>query len=144
MSALTNVFVTVPEGREVPIPASEGSSAGGSALRLLPGKVYAVKWTTYTRKRIAGGDLILSSRFGTKVETPELARAEASIKLDADGAVSSEQRTDVEINLAAAKDEAAKNAAASVVAVPEDGNHRGSPSSTKSPTFDTSDAKGKA
>jgi hypothetical protein len=118
MTAITHVFCTVPEGRLVPIPAGEASSAGGGLLRCVPGKVYKLRWTTYTRRRIIAGDLILSNQGGTKVKTAELARAAAAIKVDGEGAVAADQRDDDEINRTAKASKAAQ--------------------------FDTSDTKGKA
>lgn len=136
MSALTHVFCKVPEGREVPIPANEASSAGGGVLRCLPGKVYKLAWTTYTRRRILGGDLILTNQGGTKVDSPEAARAAATVKVDGDGAVDADQRPDDEINAAAAVERAKELAAESARAIAD---HR----ATK---FDTSDetTKGRA
>lgn len=103
MSPITHVFAIVAEGRKVPIPANEASSAGGGLLCCVPGKVYKLPWSTYTRRRINAGDLFLSNQGGTKVSTPLEAKASASIKVDADGAVASDQRTDEQINTEAAK-----------------------------------------
>lgn len=113
------VFVTVPEGRIVPIPPQEGGAAGGALLRCLPSdadakRVYALPWTTNTRRRINSGDLILSTRDGKPVKTRELAAAPDGVKLSHDGTVAADQRSDEEINAA-----------------------------TPAPKFDTTDVKGK-
>lgn len=110
MTQLTHVFVTVPEGRIVPMPANEAPGVGDEQHRCHPGKVYVVPWTRYARGRIAVGDFVLSNKGGTAVKSTEEARAEATIKLDHDYTVATDQRSDVEINEAAAKAEAAKNA----------------------------------
>jgi hypothetical protein len=83
MSQITHVFVIVPEGREVPIPQSEGSSAGGGVLIAKPGKQYAVRWTTYTRKRINAGDFILTDAKGAKVKEAHDARDEINKEAEA-------------------------------------------------------------
>lgn len=102
MPQLTHVFVTVPEGRIVPMPANEAPGVGDEQHRCVPGKTYRVPWTRYVRKRIDAGDFNLSNQGGTKVSTPEAARADASIKLEHDYTVAKDQRSDDEINKAAA------------------------------------------
>lgn len=141
MPPITHVFVTVPgpsdkdprqTDRRVPVPPSEAAGAGGAMLILEPGKLYVLPWTTYTRKRIKGGDLELVTKDGKPAKDPAEASAPSSTKLEADGTVAKDQRTDAEINEAAAK-EAAKAAIDK------------SPPSAKAPTFDTTDTpKGKA
>lgn len=91
MSAPKYVFVTAAEGREVPVPPNEASAPGATMLRCLPGKVYRLPWTTYTRRRITSGDLILCSRNG--VHAPDAEKADASdaaLPLDDTGAVAAE------------------------------------------------------
>lgn len=75
MSQLTHIFVTVPEGREVPVPAGDASAPGGVLLRCMPGKVYRVPYSGYTRKRLRMDDFIPCNARGTKV--PELEQANA-------------------------------------------------------------------
>jgi len=104
---ITHVFATVPAGRLVPIPASEASAAGGAVLLCAPGKLYCLPWTTYTRRRINGGDLVLCNSGGTAVKDAAAASAPASTKLAPDGTVDTDQRSDAEINAAAAKASAA-------------------------------------
>lgn len=97
MTQLTHVFVTVPEGRLVPIPASEATAAGGELLKAEPGKLYAVKWSTFTRKRVAGGDFVLANKNGKHVTTPTEATAPANTRAAPDGSVDPDQRSDEEI-----------------------------------------------
>lgn len=78
MSQLTHIFVTAAEGREVPVPAGDASSPGGVLLRCLPGKVYRLPYSGYTRKRITAGDLIPCNLYGTKVADVETAAADAN------------------------------------------------------------------
>jgi hypothetical protein len=103
MPPITHVFVTVPTGRLVPVPANEGTGAGGRLLMCEPGKVYCQPWSTYTRKRIAGGDFALATRDGSPARTREEASASASTLRDDSGAVAADQRTDATINAEAAK-----------------------------------------
>lgn len=117
MSQLTHVFVTVPEGREVPINKNEATAAGGMLLRCVQGdpkspNVYKLPWTESTRRRVNAGDLVLSNQSGTRVDTGERARAAATVKVDADGIVSRDQRSDEDINKAEAVKAAAAEAAA--------------------------------
>lgn len=114
---ITHVFVIAAEGRLVPVPPSEATAAGASLLTLKASEekgkplVYVLPWTTYTRRRIGGGDLFLTDRSGTKVGSPDKARADG-IKLEADGTVATDQRPDEEINKAAAEERAAADAKA--------------------------------
>lgn len=88
MATPTHVFVTAAEGREVPMPQNEVSAPGGVLLRCLPGKRYRVPWTTYTRRRINSGDLVLVDDAGRP--TPDLDRATAPTTpgpLDTDGSI---------------------------------------------------------
>jgi hypothetical protein len=101
MAKVTHVFVTVPEGRIVPVPSNEATAAGGTLLRCGHGKVYCLPWSTFTRRRIPSGDLVLSNSAGSKVTSIEAARAPANTRLEPDGSVSTDQRTDAEINKAA-------------------------------------------
>lgn len=79
---ITHIFVTAAPGREVPIPAGEATAPGGALLRCVPGKVYRLPWSTYTRKRVASGDLVLADRRGSKVS--EFANADASDAVETD------------------------------------------------------------
>jgi hypothetical protein len=135
MSQITHVFVIVPEGREVPIPQSEGSSAGGGVLIAKPGKQYAVRWTTYTRKRINAGDFILTDAKGAKVKEAHDARAPETIKLAPDGTVDADQRPDDEIN----KEAEARAAADAKRAELDAARAHRTPHARE--TFDTSDGK---
>jgi len=87
------VFVIVPEGREVPIPATEATAAGGAALRCKPAakgaaaRVYRLPWSTYTRRRVNAGDLVLCDRQGRKVASAASAAAPAELELAPDGTV---------------------------------------------------------
>lgn len=87
----THVFVTAAEGREVPIPPSEGSAPGAMLLRCKPGKVYRLMWSTYTRRRILAGDLLPTTIGGLKVAELEQAAAgdldQLGYLTDSDGAV---------------------------------------------------------
>ncbi len=83
----TFIFVTAALGREVPIPAGEGTAPGGTQLRCTPGKTYRLPYSTYTRKRIAGGDLLLVNAEGLPVGSLELASAPDVVPLDETGAV---------------------------------------------------------
>ncbi len=103
MNPLTHVFVTVPVGRLVPVPASEARAVGAVVLLCEPGKVYALPWSTYTRRRLKTGDFILSNQGGTAVKDAESARASSTIKIAADGAIDSDQRTDAQINAEASQ-----------------------------------------
>lgn len=98
MATPTHVFVTAAEGRLVPIPANEGSAPGAALLKCEAGKLYRLPWSTYTRKRIAGGDLVLVNRGGTKVDSPEAAAAPDVLKVDDAGAIAADQRPDEIIN----------------------------------------------
>ncbi len=122
MPPITHVLVTAVEGRLVPIPPSEGSAAGAAILTIEPGKVYRLPWSTYTRKRLAGGDLELVNAKtrkprgkGEKPATPEEASVKVDLKITATGELDADQRPDTEINAERAKAaelEAKKNAAA--------------------------------
>lgn len=122
MPRATHVFVIVPAPtkedptvRSVPVPQSEAVANGG-LLIAVPGKRYALPWSTYTRKRVRAGDFVLVNAGGTRVDTGEAAAAPADIKLLADGSVDPDQRPDTVINAeaeAAAKAEAAKAARSS-------------------------------
>lgn len=111
----THVFVTVPKptkedptDRRVPVPMSEARTAEG-LLIAVPGKVYALPWSTSTRKRINGGDFVLSKRDGSRAKNEVEAAADPNTKLGPDGAVAEDQRSDDEINAAeAAKAKAAE------------------------------------
>ncbi len=83
----TFIFVTAGPDRQVPIPADEGSSPGGMQLRCTPGKVYRLPYSTYTRKRLASGDLLLTNREGMPVAERALAAAPDVVELDDTGAV---------------------------------------------------------
>lgn len=117
----THVFVTAAEGRLVPVPPNEASAPGSTLLKCEPGKVYRLPWTTYTRKRINAGDLVLCNMYGTRVATVEAAAAKSAVKTDDTGAVATDQRADETIRA-----ELEKQAKAD--AKPE-------------PKFDTTDAK---
>lgn len=89
MATPTHVFVTAAEGREVPMPQNEVSAPGGVLLRCLPGKRYRVPWTTYTRRRINSGDLLLIDTDG-RLAHNDIDRADASTAvpaLDTDGSI---------------------------------------------------------
>lgn len=75
MSIPTHIFVTAAEGREVPVPLSEGSAPGSTLLRCKPGKVYRLQNTSYTRRRILAGDLMPTTIGGVKVAELEQAAA---------------------------------------------------------------------
>lgn len=102
MHRITQVFATVPTGRLVPIPTSEATAGGGALLTCAPGKVYVLPWTTYTRKRVKSGDLVLTNQGGTAVADPLAAIAPDTIKIAQDRTVDADQRTDDQINAAAA------------------------------------------
>lgn len=109
------VFVIAAEGREVPIPPSEAAAAGGTLVRIRADKGadgkpkrFALPWTTYTRKRIAAGDLILVDADGKPAKDRHAAAAPADVKAAPDGSVDADQRPDAVINAEAA----AKSAAA--------------------------------
>lgn len=89
MTIPTHVFVTAADGREVPMPQNEVSAPGGVLLRCVAGKRYRVPWTTYTRRRINSGDLILVDDAGRP--TPDIERSDASTAvhhaLDTDGSL---------------------------------------------------------
>lgn len=132
MPPVTHVFVKVPEPktedelpREVPLPAGEGAAAGGMLAKATPGKLWRVMWSTYTRKRITGGDFVLVTKAGKPAKNEREADASGFVRIAPDGSVDDDQRSDEEIakatELEAAK---AKIAARS--------------------SFDTSDTKGKA
>lgn len=108
MTTPTHVFVTVPEGRIVPVPRAEAAAAGGALLKAEPGKLYALPWSTSTRRRIAAGDLVLVDRDGKPVKHAHESAAPADIKLAPDGSVDADQRSDQEI----AKEAVAKAARA--------------------------------
>ncbi len=97
MTTPTHVFVTVPEGRLVPVPRSEASAAGGGLLKAAPAKLYALPWTTFTRRRIAAGDFVLVDRDMKPVKSPSAAAAPTDIKLAPDGTVDADQRSDEEL-----------------------------------------------
>lgn len=84
---IKHLFVTAALAREVPIPTSEATAPGGELLRCLPGKVYRLPNTTYTRKRLASGDLLLCDRAGKLVDSHERAAAHGVHELDHTGAV---------------------------------------------------------
>lgn len=115
MPPITHVFVTVPppapgSERLVPIPTSEASAATGP-LRCAPGKLYCLPYSSYTRRRLNAGDLELAKRDGKRAASPAEASAPASTKLEPDGSVAKDQRTDDEINQAAAVAAATKGKA---------------------------------
>jgi hypothetical protein len=113
----THVFVTAAEGRLVPVPPNEASAPGSVLLKCEAGKVYRLPWSSYVRRRILAGDLLLCNQWGTKVSDASAAEAPV-VKLDDTGAVAADQRAD-EIILAELEAKAA----------------------AKLPKFDTSDAK---
>jgi hypothetical protein len=90
MPPITHIFATVPEGRECPIPPSEANAPGAALLVCRPGKVYRLPYTTFTRRRVLGGDLVLSNRRGTKVDAAEHARSDEPLELDETGAIATE------------------------------------------------------
>ncbi len=87
---ITHIFVAAAIGREVPIPTAEATAPGGALLRCLPGKVYRLPYSTYTRKRVASGDLFLVDRSGGKVRDFADASAPDVLELDDTGAVATE------------------------------------------------------
>lgn len=147
MPPITHVFVTVPQGRKVPVPASDAAVAGGSILIAEWGvdaegnpktkaNLYALPWNTYTRKRVRSGDFVLANSSGTTVKEAIEASAPATTKLDETGAVAADQRPDDEINKETAAKVAADAAAQAKRIELETAPTR------RIPTFDTSD-KGK-
>lgn len=64
MAKPTHVFVTAAPGREVPMPKRQVAAAGARTLRVKSGTVQRVPYTSYTRRRIARGDLLLVDRAG--------------------------------------------------------------------------------
>jgi hypothetical protein len=115
MPPITHVFVEVPKPTEkdpaerlVPIPANEATAAGGEQLRCVPGKIYRLPYSSFTRRRITAGDLSLVNKGGTKVKVLKDADASGFVRLEPDGTVSKDQRTDEQV----AKEDAEKAAAA--------------------------------
>lgn len=72
----THVYVTAAEGKLCPWPASEASSPAGQ-LRVEPGKVYRVPYTTFSRRRLNSGDVLLCTRDGKIVKPGDLTSAAA-------------------------------------------------------------------
>lgn len=84
---ITHVFVTAAEGREVPIPQNEATAPGSELLRVKHGAVHRVPYSTFTRKRLASGDLLLVNRRGSEVKELADASAPDPVELDEHGAV---------------------------------------------------------
>lgn len=142
MPPITHVYVTVPEDANNPREISRRVPmlAGGDTARLLePGKLYAVPFDTYIRKRIAAGDLAYATKDGKAASSAADASAPSTVKLEADGTVATDQRPDDEINAEAEKTAAAKAAADAKLVELERGKH-----APAARSFDTSDTKGKA
>lgn len=79
MSKPTHIYVTAAEGREVPVPPSEASAPGAQLLKCLPGKVYVLPNSTYTRRRLLSGDLLPCDRAGKIVGDVDQASAPAEL-----------------------------------------------------------------
>lgn len=120
---ITHVLVTAAEGRLVPVPPSELSVSGAPVATIEAGKVYRLPWSTYTRRRLASGDLLLvdaKSKKPTKSTDPSAAAVGVDLKLAADGSVDEDQRPDEVINAASTKaaELEAKKAAAATTPAP--------------------------
>ncbi len=59
MSKPTTVLVTAAPGRIVPIAASDASAPGGRMLLVNPGDEVELPNSSYVRRRINAGDLVL-------------------------------------------------------------------------------------
>ncbi len=59
MTKPTSVTVTAAEGRIVPIAPSDATAPGGRLLMVNPGDVVELPNSSYVRRRIAAGDLVV-------------------------------------------------------------------------------------
>lgn len=87
MSKPSHVFATAAPGREVPIPTSEATAPGAALLRCFPGKVYRLPYSSYLRRRVISGDLILTGRAGSTAADLDAARADDPVETDETGAL---------------------------------------------------------
>jgi hypothetical protein len=81
----THIFVTAEPGRLVPVPLSEASAPGATLLKCEEGKLYRVPWSTYTRRRIAAGDLAMVDATGAKTSDLQKAAAPSLEELEKKG-----------------------------------------------------------
>lgn len=90
---ITHVRITAADGRMVPFPASEVSAPGGDQLRAVAGKRYRVPFTTYSRKRIASGDVVLVDAAGKPTKDLAAASCPDECHLDETGAIAADEVT---------------------------------------------------
>lgn len=76
MSKPTHVFVSAAPGRLCPIAPSDATAPGGRLLICTPDEVYRLPSTSYVRRRIAAGDLIVVPE--PKTERPEARELKAT------------------------------------------------------------------
>ena len=76
MSKPTHVFVTAAQGRLCPIAARDATGPGGTLLIVKPGDVHRLPYSSFVRRRLAAGDLVV-------VPDPELPAPPAASDLTA-------------------------------------------------------------